>query len=494
MTKDYFGYLIKSRKTAFLFFFAVYFAAGIAPIVLNSYTGFTECLSICWFLSVAMTFVLPLFEFSFVHKRKTVDQYFALPVTRKNILISEIMFMLMMAAGYFVVTSLVIYAINGSLNGLPELLILEVFSIVSIAILLVIHTAIDLFANNIFDSVIMLLAYTFLFLLIDVTLAFGVSLLSAGGINDEMMSIAILFSPAGMIFTSGIGFIESVASAKICHPAIRTVVLPLLYGGIALYSLNKNFIERKAERAEQLSAAFPAYPFVITAYTAGVVFVLSCAMISGNGYGILYWILLFFIYVAAEFIYLRKIQISRGLIARFLVIAVICYTVSFAGWQTRGFGIADNYNILAGNQLEYSYYQDVNPDDLSDWVSTSANSEGIESGNFVEVSFFIEIPSDQRDRYKEVIQILEKNREKAIDDFYSQPESNVNFGYFSVSNYNVNHNDATLVQSRTYQPYTLFTEDELQTISRYTDVTVTAYEDGLGEEMPLQEYLKERDE
>lgn len=493
MRKDYFAYLMKSRKTAFVFFFAVYFAAGVSPLVLNRYTGMSECLEICWILSIAISFVLPLFEFSFVHKRKTVDQYFSLPIDRKDMLISELLFMVLMATGYFVVTSLVIFAINGTINGLPEFLILELYSIVSIAILLIIHTAIYLFANNIFDGVVILGAYTFLFLLIDVTLAFGVSLLSAGGLNDEMMSVALNFSAAGLIGTNGICFIEHINSASLYMPAIETIVLPLFYCGIALYCLKKNFIERKAERAEQLSDAFPAYPFIITAYTSGVIFVLCCAMISGNGYGILYWILLFFIYVAAEFIYLRKIQITKTLIIRFALIAMICCTAAFTGWNTHGFGLADSYNILAGNQLAYSYYEQVNPDDLSDWVLTSGNSEGIESGNYVEVSFFIGIPLDQRDRYEEVIQVLEKNRERAIDDFYSRSKTNVN-GYFTITNYRVNHNDEELLQSRGYQPSVLFTEDELKIIDQYTDVTVTVYEDGLGVEMPLQQYLKERGE
>ena len=214
MRKSFITYLFKNRKIAILFFGILYFAL----VSLTAIRGFTQVddfysrIMIGFLISSGITMALPVIQFAFVHQKKSVDAYFSLPYSRKEILHTNLFFIWLIAFGYFLIAILFnSLFVLGKLNLLHFLGLLVVAGIL-LACLTLSHSVIYLLANNIFDGIVMLGAYAVLtFMLIMLNNSFITNMVA--GKLAEGPGPGIYLSPLYLANT----FIESYGAHYLLH-------------------------------------------------------------------------------------------------------------------------------------------------------------------------------------------------------------------------------------------------------------------------------------
>ena len=85
-SKEYFKYLLTSNRYLLILVFFLFAFNAIG----NTIKGLDLLLQ--GFLAVLFSFILPIIVFYHVHDKRAVDSYFALPVDRKRILATSILF------------------------------------------------------------------------------------------------------------------------------------------------------------------------------------------------------------------------------------------------------------------------------------------------------------------------------------------------------------------------------------------------------------------
>ena len=167
MNKSYFQYLLKSKKTAWCFYAVIYLAFSLVQYIGKSYSSITSCYMASFvamgILSGIATFVLPIFLFSFIHRKSSCDMFLSIPVNRKEILITTLVFCFLVAYVPFVTVSFAEYILLCAKTiGFVEYLRCVLFFGFGLLVMLLVNTAYYQCANNILDGLIMVGAYTFL--------------------------------------------------------------------------------------------------------------------------------------------------------------------------------------------------------------------------------------------------------------------------------------------------------------------------------------------
>lgn len=498
ISKDYLRYLFHGKRIAWIFFFAMYMAVSLSPFItgLNEMvTCFSTSMNISCILAIIMTFILPVFLFSFVHQKKSCDSYFALPVKRSEMLCTTILFAFLVTFAYYFITVLAATGLTIMHTGvtLTELFFCICYMAVVIFALLVIHSSIYLFANNLFDGIVMLMAYTVL-PLVDISVidtvcnTLQISFL-VRNIDTTMLSpLAISFLNAESL----IGNIEVLNPVKYLPTfssssfSFAESVALILFALIAGYLLKINFVNRRTERAEQVSNEVMSYPFIINFYLICVLiaFAFSCVWGIDEMYMIMY-AFLFFIYMISVFVYKRKIAFYWKNAVYFLSVTLITVLIAQFCYINKGFGLPYTYPIRSGETVTYQYNaynldkqlkeeDDDNPEDCS-----------------ISVNFDLTMKTSEldSDKYREVFDILENYRKDAITESLNNHEQFPDFhGFMSISNDTGKDN----VYNDYYNPIHVLTLDELKAISKVTDVKIEVYDynDDSDEIYTLNEYLE----
>ena len=495
MNKKYFGYLLKNRKIALVFFFAIYLGLSFAPFIdagngnINEGTAATA-FAIAMTLSIVMSFVLPVLQLAFVHNRRSVDMYFALPVSRKEMLITNLVFMFCVLFGFYLVTTTLIWGIFGhayvrSLNFALILLCGALF----ILEMLIINSFLYLTANNSFDGIVMLGAYTCLAVLAHGVFSSCLTSIVAGYTMDAFRSgLGAWLSPLYMnsrVFTEVISAVEL---RRLPSLPVRYMAASAIYALLAAWGLKKNFIERRAERAEQVSDGLFSYPFIINCYCLGILAILGFESVRDGSirYNLIFYILLLFIYIVATFVYRRKIRLEPKYLAAFAGGMILTLGLAYAGWTTRGFGIADRHELPEGKYIVFDYDARVDRADLG--VLQAAESDWNEG---VDISFQLDIPADRLDEYAPAVAMMEELRSQSIDDYYQRTEFNGYASMLSVYGKNSRENWQETQRYYYYLHDHLLSEEQLKELAPY--VTINIYDDEYMEPFTLQEYLERRE-
>ncbi len=495
MNKNYLKYLFRERKIALIFFLIVY--AGICLTCFISYdkeyavSSYLTSVRAGIIMSSMLAFALPVLQLSYVHRRRSVDQYFALPVSRKSQLVTEIAFMTAVCTGYLLVTSLITYVIFAAHAVLFSVLLkILAVSCLFLLELILVNSFFYLLANNIFDGIVVIGAYTCLPLLLYLVIGAVVDTLIVGYTSAAGLDkFAWYLSPLVMGAKNTINAVDQTSLDT------GYLIAGIVWALLACAGLKYQFIDRKTERAEQLSDEFFAYRFIIHVYLAGILLCMGCALWEeGLKTMVIYYLLLFVVYVIAHFVYKRKIELKASYIAVYLAAALAAAGITAAGWKTRGFGMADRYELFTDKYLIYNYNADAFSDDLGKNIVMSENGYDWESA--VSVSFELTVSEDEKEKYAEPVGIMEKLRKQAIDDtykMYGTPEDNryLYNGWLSAMNaHNIHSNTDPWTNQFSYNVRSLLSEEELKLLSEYTDVTV--YVNETGEEYELPEYLEKR--
>jgi hypothetical protein len=247
--------------------------------------------------------------------------------------------------------------------------------------------------------------------------------------------------------------------------------------------LRKQFDERQSERAGQISDHPLTYPAIINLYAVLFLLVFASYLVSSPGAElIVMYVFLLVCYVAATFLYRRKLKVDAKTVGIYLLEAVLCAALMFAGWKTQGFGLAKNYPLKEEPYAVYEYNVQTDINDLGT-ISLMADS--------AYVQFSVSVSTDGSEGDQELLDLFEQYRRRAIDEFYENktPAETASFRVYMAGEAGTHYQNSFY-----YNPSVPLTEEELKLISRYGDVTVYLYnEDWPEEEYSLDGFLKKRD-
>ena len=474
MSREYLRYLMRKRAVVYGFFTACCLGISIAWAAGGSAEkAMLRGSETAAVLTMLMAVGFPLVQFSYVHRRSSADRFFALPVSRKKQLITELVFLFGICAAGYLFIMLVLYVLYGigHMHILRFLLILAAV-LLSLLEAVLISSCLYLIANSVFDGIVVCAAYTFLPVLAAIAVtAFHGSLVA--GDHGYSSGLSYLLSPAALAFR----FISNVhAGEPVSWPE---VLLGIAYALLACFGLYRNYAERKTERAEQLSDSLFAYPVIINVYAAAMLFGLACDAVHGKPDFILY-LILFVIYIIAQFVYKRKIELKPVYLAVFAGLLALTHVTAYAGWKTHGFGLADHLPLPEENILVYDYSAWAAPQDL-----------GKPDPEYrIHIQVNINIPRGQEAAYREAVDILEAYRKKAIGWYYEKSaDTTGDTGRLNVYGKSA-ENSYDMTGHIWYDVKELLTEEELIRLSRYGSVRVESTETGVSYD--LSQYLEKR--
>lgn len=475
MNKKYFHWLVTSHRALIIFTALTYIVFAYMPFILQSSQDiFTDCVRVCAALSVILAVAFPYMIFSYIHKKHGVDLYFSLPVSRRGQLVTGCLLSFFVSAGLFVIGTFFVWLSRcSSYVGFGQWLILQPWVIFSMAVIVLCAAFVNTVGNNLFDSVVLLFAYAALPMAVSVwahnfsqTFIPGSPSLSVGWLSPAYMAVVNAAGLPGASFRSAY------------------IIIMLIFAAVSVICLKKGFIDRKAERAEQISDGILGYPLIINAYALIVLaFIAQDSLQMGfiNAQAPLLYAVLFVIYMVASFVWRRSFRIRIKSVVIFALGIALTVLIAQIGWNTRGFGLADYYTVDMDKDVDYDYMIEVSEEDLG---KPSADSP-------VSVEFSLTVPADEKEKYSEITALLETYRKKQADDFYHDPQADAadrSYGNLGISNFE-EEDGARAYNVYNYRTYEALSEKDLEKISRVTQVDV---EDMDGNSYTLAEFLKNR--
>lgn len=483
LNKNYLKYLFKSKKYFLLFILLVQAILTISNLrsflYLNS-SIIHNPVFIGYVIGLIIAFVLPLVVFSYVHNKKAIDTFYPLNMSRKEMLVTGVVFSFLVAIITYLVSVIILlacYIVVGRTDYIIYILWTLPLAILVYLMIVVFNVAIYLLANTLFDGVVILGAYSLLSVALYVllvtyqdTFLIGTSILDSGLSSD----ILVYLSPValgGMSFLSLNSFLaEGISISESTLPIyLLVIVLYIVIFGITAY---KEYTNRNTERAGNYSNEFFAYPFVIGIYTVLSLFFIACQinMLSNISETLLFLVVIFALYVIANFIYKRKFSINSKQVILFVLAMGLSFVFNIVSVNTRGFELSYNYDFdydkMSYTLEEYNAgYGDT--EDIDNFIRSLGGDIDNEGYDLT-----VKVKSNN----KEVVDIMESYRKKAIDGFY-----NTNFGRNSTglsSTLFVSYEDKN---SKRYPSSTISLDDLKKLLSldnQNVYVSYYKYEDG----------------
>ena len=460
---DYFKYLFKSKKYLVLLIGLI----GLMNCLFSKAS--TDSVIIQELLSYVLCFIIPIDVFYHIHDKKAIDTYFSLPISRKAMLISGLLFTL--AVIYIPLMLVIIF--NTIIEHASIFFMIEMLfkTFIAIVALILFNSAIYSITNNIIDGIIIIGAYSFLPLFILMMLHGFLNTFVAGQSSFNLDKIGYL-SPtylAYQLFHTIYKLHTNEISGYADHG--KYIIALIIYAVISFIVLYKNYVDRKLERVSSPSNGFFTYPFIIAIYVFLMLFLIpsssyyvgiSLSRLITNSY-ILY-ILLFAVFIAAHFIYHRKFYFSYKLVIYYLVAMLLSIFVVNTAINTRGFGLADNYlknDPKAEYHIYYYHYEDNENkhfNEIKDYILENTN----EKSDYIDLS--IDAFGKEAEISNESAVIFEKYRKQAIDDYY---EGNNVDGY--VMNLYVNQKGTNY----SYYCQRQLSLDDLKALAKDKNITIT---------------------
>ena len=493
MNRKYFNFLLKDHKIAVLFFGVLFIGISLTSFINNDnrLDSLSTSLTISFILALMLTYALPILLLAFVHRKRSVDLYLSLPIKRSEQITTILLFAFCVTSVFYLGAG-VLQIILSRAVYLGKVIRILLLGELSIAIMLIFNSLLYLIGNNLFDSVVIAGAYTVLpFLLLLSLSSFSYELLAgySGGF-DLIEDIYILLSPAAMLGYNVLRLAGNINSTVV-RMRMLYLILPVIVAVLSIFGLKKEFVERKSERAEQLSDGIFAYPTIINAY-AFLILLMFAAEVVTDGFKsmIFFYLLLLFVYVVAMFIYRREIKFKLRSVIGYIISTVISLALAFAAWNTHFFSLADKYEVGTRRYLTYSYSITADPDDLGKSFQDNKEPIEVDSGAYIYVE--AQIPVKDRGQYEEQISIMNRHIDEAIDRYYEK--SDIVYPTSSLSLNNREElgradSDDTYYFYRNVQP---LSEEELLKMAEKFDIKVEMYDKDEWKTFDLEDYIKER--
>lgn len=485
MNKRYFNWLVRSNKIPVLFYGIIYLGIATTSVLTDtrSQSLLTGTLGLSGAVSFGTAAVLPILLFNYAQRKSNVDRMFALPLSRKEHLITNLTFGFVLSFGSWLLIAALLSLYFYRYISIPGLLFAILMQALCNAMILILDTFLFLLGNSLFDGIVMVGAYNLLGLVIYATICGGLSSLVIGIDPTSVVADKFMYLCPGYLAGFGIAAASEgcvSGTTNILLSSIPVLIFILLYTLIGIIGVKKEFIERKSERAEQISDHPLAYPFLIHCYLALILFYVGSGMQNGFSSSVLIvYVIMLAVYIFSMVVYKRKVSITPRILLTYGAIALATYAFALIGYKTYGFGIAK-----------------INPVDISEDLVISYNASDSTYTN--NINFYLEIPAGKTEDYQEVLDLVESHRTRTIESYYHYDSSYIsNNGYLYMSNSKtvydpdtISHSYTTQYNSVNYYQYEPFTLEELEVIDKYTPVE--AYDYDTGESMTLKEYKRSK--
>lgn len=489
MSKSYLKYLIRNYRIAVIFFAALFFGLAAVPMISShdSTSAYSGSLEIMIIEAAALTYVLPVILFAFAHRRRSADLFFALPVSRKQQLISSLVFAFCTIFGIFFISSVILYLPSGSPMSFARVFGINATAALVVAALLLVHSLWYLIANNIFDGIVMIGAWSFLPALVYMIVSAFTDYMVAGQNADALGEICMWLSPVAM----GVRNLMTLASWEEADLRLYYDILLALWALIGAVGLWHHFVKRKSERAEQLSDDPLAYPLIINFYAFGILIIIACWLVAGPSFSfITLYLMLLFIYVVAQFVYNRRISLNRKIFITFAALSIIAFSFAEAAFHTRAFGLANHFALDKDTNVRINYNAVVDENDLSREIVYPENDGAYYDVSQAYVSFTIYTSVKEYESNAVLKEMMDRYREDGISFFYARG-GNPNF----ASRLNFMNCSTDYYTYTNYYRYTLsrpVSLEDLKYIDRlpYADVMVQLPDDY--DEYSLSQYLAKK--
>lgn len=408
INKQYLYQLYRSKRYLLFFILMLYLLFALSEF----FSARPVCFNL-WQLLVTLVaaYVLPMLVLSYVHDRKAIDCYGSLPLSRKEMLATALLFcnlsIIVPLSLAFLLSS---FLVDVSLAYWLTMCL-------GVVVLVGFNASVYLLANSVFDGLVMVGAYTFLPLYLGSTIAFFLNTFVYGYrvyVVDHFLPLTL---PANISFLYS--YFEpnylfgSIAAAELT----RYYVALIGYGVLAYLLLWHGFKQRKLERAYHPSDGFFAYPFIINSYA-----LMSLLMATSNIYEyditnwadalqyLFFYIFILALYVIANFIYKKRLYLSLKSLALFAITVLVSLGLCFAANSSYGFGLAYKFGP---NEETYSF-ELYNYNDTNDYIRPLFEKEGI----VIEEDYFGLNINTQGELTAETLSFLNELRLDAIDRHY----------------------------------------------------------------------------
>lgn len=201
INKNYLSYLFRSRKVFLIFYYILFLALSLASFLMDTpgrdnLSSVYNSLFIATLGSCLLALGLPLLQFSFAHKRKSADIYFALPMKRKEQLFTNLLFIWLASYLFYLMNAALSMALYNNFVpiGSEKVLLLLLVPVFALLLLTICSSAWFLVANNIFDGFVMVAAYSFMPLFLSILLGIFFDSYVAGS-PLAMVSVVTFVSP-----------------------------------------------------------------------------------------------------------------------------------------------------------------------------------------------------------------------------------------------------------------------------------------------------------
>lgn len=498
MNKTYLKYLFKSKKSLCIASVILYLLVYITCFVslneskaLLSFVGISVVLGLLAYLYVPLTF-------NYVHSKKAVDSYFSLPVSRKEMLITSQTFIDIVVLIPYIILSIISFILEGMkghLNSPIYAALMLLVAIIGVIVTVMFVTSVFLEANSTFDGIVLIAAYSLMPLLLLIFIGSFQENYIAGfePINVERIT-SIVSLPTSIIWTEA--DLAGCLVSNIEHISIITIINFVIsiigHSIVGLIGLKRNYIERKMERAETISNRFFSYPFVIYAYTFGILFLLTESYYTSFQTGfIIIYLIVFILFSISIFVYNRKIKLRLHDILFFILTIALSLGFSFAAYKTKGFGISNTYKTNYSNiavEARYWGWDNYESDEISKLIK-----EKYPTSNLYE--YTIDMVVKRNHANDEAIQIIENKRKEAIEKFYDPNREMLPYTNSLLLSPDCDEQDfikGNYVQNSkkdmSFFMYNNFTIDELKKINEVADIYISFPVDGYASMKQIQFY------
>ena len=334
MNKAYFKESLFSNLKMTLFIFII--GLLIYPVVLltNDFTGYydgnygyksTSQVGLAITYLAILCYIIPLFKFSYLHKKKQIDYYYSLPIKRKdllniNLIIGFIQIIVPYTLIYFLGMGIVF--LKTDIYHFIWYLPLYGISIYLALGLYLFNTFIYTRGNTSADGFILLVLYTFVFYLLYAAIENFDFVRINYNVNFD--STLITFSPfvnIGNYYNQHILYYgeNQFDGYLVDNFHWFNYVFPIILGIIGYLGLYCSFKYDKAERAEQITNSYFGYRIMIPLYY----FLVFFSVVKNTTFEM--YIILIIGYLVGEVIHYRKFKLPK----KTYIIMSICIVAPF---------------------------------------------------------------------------------------------------------------------------------------------------------------------
>lgn len=350
MNKRYFNYLLQNNKRMFLILTFIGFIVFPFNSFLFGFYTFYQLYAYTVILTVAV-FILPVVNYKFLYKSNSVDVYFNLPLTRKQLFTHTYVLSVIELVGPYLLNVVIGMLMVRRFELLPTAVFIVLITSVGLVALLSINILITVKSNSLIDALICsgvysviggILFYAFMFFLSRYVYA------------RELFDFAeyakyLIFLMSGFNYTFDYSFLGiEFANIDYIYLIYQVAIIGLTYI-YALYS----FIHRNVEDAGQVSNSRRLYHTLIPIGTLSIMLVATYEFGLGDEMKIFGLAILFIIYLIANFIHHRDLKFRTKYIVIYLSLLLLVNVLGVVIKSTRGFYLSymmpKNYDHLTVN-------------------------------------------------------------------------------------------------------------------------------------------------